>query len=82
VRQYEPVWIQLKQTGMCELSAHRAFHPRIIKAVTKEKNIDLGFKLECTETYPPIRTILYSSRSGSIIKFKLIRKPLITLESI
>jgi len=81
-RQYEPIWTQIKQTGMCEISSHRAYHRRIIKAVTKEKDLDLGYKLECSEMYPPTQAVMKSFRSGSVIKFTLVLKPLITLDSI
>jgi len=82
MRQYEPVWLEIKLNGFCNISAHRAYHKRIVKAITKEKDMDLGYKLECTEAYPPIRTLLYHKREGSIIKFRLVKKPLITLDSI
>ena len=82
MRQYTPIWYEIKINGFCDISSHRAYHRRIIKAVHKEKDLDLGYKLECTEAYPPIRTLLYSKREGSIIKFRLIKKPLITLDSI
>jgi hypothetical protein len=82
LRQYEPIWIQIKSEGYCDISTHRAYHRRVIKAVTKEKDKDLGYKLECTERYPPVQAILKSTRSGSVIKFILILKPLITIDSI
>jgi hypothetical protein len=82
MRQYEPVWIQLKSELMCEISAHKAYHRRIIKAVTKEKDMDLGFKLECTERYPPVTAVMHHRRNGSVISFYLVYKPLITLDSI
>lgn len=82
MRQYEPIWLQIKLDSHCEISAHRAFHRRIIKAVVKEKDMDLGYKLECTERYPPVQATIKTERVGSIIKFRLIIKPLITLESI
>jgi len=81
-RQYEPIWQQIKANGHCEISTHRAYHKRIIKATVKEKDMDLGYKLECTERYPPVQAVLRTSRSGSVIKFTLILKPLITLDSI
>lgn len=82
LRQYEPIWIQIKSEGYCDISTHRAYHRRVIKAVVKEKDMDLGYKLECSESYPPTIAVLRSSRSGSVIKFTLVLKPLITLDSI
>ena len=88
MRQYEPVWQAVKTNLMCDISAHRLHHRRIIKAVIKEKDMDLGFKLECSERSPPVQAILQLKRSGSIISFTInfvpIRKPrvYITLDSI
>ena len=82
LRQYQPVWNEIKLQGICKISAHRAFHKRIIKAVVKEKDLDLGYKLELSERFPPQISVLKSSRNGSVITFTLIYKPLITLDSI
>lgn len=51
-RQYQPIWNKLKNmpakeaasTGV-SLIAHRAYHARIIKAITKEKWLDYSYKL-------------------------------------
>ena len=82
MRQYTPIWNQIKTESHCEISAHRVYHRRIIKAVTKEKDMDLGYKLELSERSPPQYALLKSSRSGSIIKFSITIKPIITLDSI
>jgi hypothetical protein len=82
MRQYEQIWTNVKQESHCEISAHKAYHRRIIKAVTKEKDMDLGYKLECTERYPPVQAILKTHKTGSVIRFYIILKPLITLDSI
>lgn len=82
MRQYEMIWNEIKLEGFCKISTHRVFHKRIIKAVVKEKDLDLGFKLELSERYPPQISVLKSSRNGSVIIFTLIYKPLITLDSI
>lgn len=82
MRQYEPIWLQIKTEFKCDISTHRAYHRRVIKAVTKEKDMDLGYKLECTERDPPVQALMSSSRSGSIIKFRLTIVPLITPDTI
>lgn len=82
MRQYEPVWIEIKLQGICKISAHRAYHKRIIKAVVKEKDLDLGFKLELSERFPAQISVLRSSRNGSVITFTLIYKPLLNMDSI
>lgn len=46
MRKYQPIWIQLKKSGSCKLSAHPALHARIRKAVTKEKWMDMAYKIE------------------------------------
>jgi hypothetical protein len=71
VRQYEPIWIQIKTEFKCEISAHKAHHRRIIKAVTKEKDMDLGYKLYLSELIPPQHALMYSKSKGSIITFTL-----------
>ena len=89
LRQYEPVWIAIKKnpnppTGKfsCEISAHKAHHSRIIKAVVKEKDMDVGYKLECSEMNPPQRSRLRVTTLGSIIKFKLTLQTAITVDTI
>lgn len=44
-RKYEAVWLKVKTTGKCTVEAHPAFFARVRKAVIKEKNMDLGFKV-------------------------------------
>lgn len=44
-RLYQPIWEQLKREGKVSITANRRLHPRIIKAVIKEKWLDLGYKI-------------------------------------
>jgi hypothetical protein len=81
-RHYYPIWSQIKSVGMCEISTHPAYHRRVIKAVIKEKYKDLGYKLECTESCPPIKPKMSVTTNGSVIKFTLHIYPLITLDMI
>jgi hypothetical protein len=67
MREYEPIWIKLKQTKQVSLTANRALHARIIKAVKKEKWKDVGYKLEIE---PRIATLSHATK-GSIITFFL-----------
>lgn len=69
MRQYESAWIQLKKTGTLRIAANRALHRRIIKAIIKEKDIDLGFKLECADRF--IKAQIRYVRSTSVITFNL-----------
>lgn len=52
-RFYQPIWDKLKSMPPKEAStigvsitANRLLHPRIIKAVIKEKWMDIGFKIQ------------------------------------
>lgn len=49
MRKYEPIWIDLKKKKFVRIAAHPALHRRIIKAVIKEKDMDIGFKFELSE---------------------------------
>lgn len=44
-RLYSNIWNELKKNNTCSVAAHPLLHRRIIKAVRKEKDIDIGFKL-------------------------------------
>jgi len=48
-RHYEPIWKELKSKKKVVLSLTPLWHPRVKKAVCKEKNMDYGYKLECEE---------------------------------
>jgi hypothetical protein len=74
VRQYYPIWHKLKSMPLTEASskgvsvtANRLLHPRIIKAVVKEKWMDIEHKLEVE----PATLILYHERKGAILTFYL-----------
>jgi hypothetical protein len=74
MRQYEPIWQKLKSMPLEEaakkgvsITANRAVHKRIIKAVVKEKWLDFGYKI----SIEPRRAILLHSRSNSILTFRL-----------
>jgi hypothetical protein len=73
MRQYEPVWLELKRKRTARVTAVRNLHPRIIKAVTKEKWKDLAFKVELD---PYVATLGYTIKH-SIITFTLsLHRPL------
>lgn len=69
MRKYESAWIELKNNGTVRIAAHRSLHRRIIKAIIKEKDIDLAFKLSCAEKY--VKTAICYSRNTSVITFNL-----------
>lgn len=69
MRQYFPIWATLRETGSCIISAAPFHHRRIIKAVIKEKDMDIGFKFQCGEQFKKAR--LSYTVSGAIVTFKL-----------
>jgi hypothetical protein len=79
VRYYQSLWEKLKQDKVVSVTANRLLHPRIIKAVTKEKWMDIGYKLQIE----PRRALLSHSRTHSILTFKLeLKLDVITLQDI
>ena len=69
MRKYQPIWEQIKANGYAQVKAEPNLHARIVKAVIKEKNKDLGFKqlaLEIKKVYK-----LNITYTGSIILFSL-----------
>lgn len=69
MRRYQPIWNKLKEKGSASIAAHPLLHARIIKAVTKEKWMDDGFKLQNL----PYHYILSYTRAGGMITFHLTR---------
>jgi hypothetical protein len=74
MRAYQPIWHKLKSLPLHEaatkgvsVTANRVLHPRILKAVVKEKWLDIEYKL----TIEPHTMILYHSRKHSVITFYL-----------
>jgi hypothetical protein len=70
MRKYEPIWNKLKTDGTVSITANRLLHPRIIKAVIKEKYGDVGYKVKIE---PAIATLTYT-RSHAILTFYLTKK--------
>lgn len=69
MRTYEPAWLSLKQNLELRIAAEPAVHKRIIKAVIKEKDMDVIYKLLCDEECK--RAVLSYSRQHKMIVFKL-----------
>lgn len=67
MREYEPIWRTLKKQRTVSITANRLLHRRIIKAVTKEKWMDIEFKLQ----NDPLYAKLHVSSKASILTFTL-----------
>ena len=48
-RKYTPIWEALKRGGTVAITAPKPFHRRIIRAVIKEKYLDLEYRLLMSE---------------------------------
>jgi hypothetical protein len=66
-RQYYPIWQDLKANNTARITAPRALHRRIIKAVKKEKWMDIGYKI----SIEPRKAIISHARSGGVVTFFL-----------
>ena len=69
--EYDPIWTGLKASEkkpkQFSITANKALHPRIIKAISKRKNLDVGYKIELE----PKKALLSHSRDGSKLTFYL-----------
>ncbi len=70
MRKYAPIWNQIKKDSHCSITAHKAFHPRIIKAVIGEKYRDIGYKIICDSQSR--KAVLHHDVTGSRVRFFLI----------
>lgn len=48
-RKYEAAWKKLKEKNIIKIAAHPAVHARILKAVIKEKDMDVVYKMQMAE---------------------------------
>lgn len=78
VSKYTQVWNKIKSTGKCELVADPKLHKRIIKAVSRKKELDLKYKFQLAEAgrKERINTLI----EGTKITFTLIKS--ITVEDL
>ena len=69
MRYYQPLWEKLKKEKVVSLTANRLHHPRIIKAVSKEKWMDFAHKA----LHDKIATLSHT-RNGAVLTFRLHEK--------
>lgn len=70
MRKYQPIWEQIKLHSTVSLAAETKAHARIVKAVRKEKDIDVGWKLLLLEQ--GIKYQLHDKIEGKVITFYLV----------
>lgn len=80
MRKYEPIWIKLKAEGTASLAAQPSLHARIIKAVRKEKDEDIGWKLLNLEQ--DAKYTLFEKIEGKLVTFYLEKKIVYTVTSL
>lgn len=66
-RKYTAIWHELKKNNYCVITTHVRLHPRIVKAVTCEKNRDIAYKILKAEENKKV--ILKHIKNGAMIRF-------------
>ena len=70
-RMYEPAWLELKNSKdnpkFIRISAAAKLHPRIYKAIIKEKDMDVVYKLQLSEQEIPQRAKLRRISKGGML---------------
>lgn len=69
MRQYEAVWIALKERGSVRLAVPTPLHRRVIKAVLKEKYQDFGYRFQMMQSHTRLR--LEYECKNNVITFTL-----------
>ena len=71
LRKYQQVWNLLRDSPShrIKLSAAPNLHPRIKKAVIKEKDLDVVYKLQMADNYS--RSRLWFTSSGNVLSITL-----------
>lgn len=70
MRQYQRAWEALKEHRQVSLKAPADTHDRILRAVRKEKNNDIPYKVECSISGNSYQ--MNHKREGDIISFTLV----------
>ncbi len=70
MRRYQPIWNRIKEENSATVSIDPHMHSRLIEAVKKERQLDLGWKLLIAEENKTFK--LSISIKGNFIEFTLI----------
>lgn len=70
MRDYTPIWLDLKKNKTASVTANRLFHSRIIKAVRKEKWLDTAYRIN---VQPKMAVITFTIKF-SVLTFYLEEK--------
>lgn len=76
-RKYSPIWYELKVKGTVRITAPKPFHRRIIRAVIKEKYMDLEYHLLMSEANR--RQKLHYRTNQSVVIFNLVENRILEM---
>jgi hypothetical protein len=71
MRKYYPIWKKLKRDKKAVVVHPAHLHPRLIKAVLKERTMDTGFRLELSESNSYAKVFAESVAEKNLIIFTL-----------
>jgi len=72
MRQYQPIWEQIKHSKAATIVAPGFSHPKIIQAVMKERSADLPFRKLLRKKKIKMELIKESDEIKGTISFKLV----------
>lgn len=73
MRTYSPIWDKLKAKGTATIVSPVSNHQTIINMVQKEKNLDIAFKLSCSERHVKYKLFSKSNPQKETLTFILKR---------
>ena len=79
-RKYQPIWSNLRKDGKVKIAAPKIYHRRIIKAVMKERYMDLEYKFLIREANK--RAFIQYQSTESMIEFWIKYTPIFSLDSL
>lgn len=82
MRQYQPIWEQIKLHGRATVAADPSLHRRIIQAVRKEKWRDAGHRLLLSENGEAKKLIDEADSVKGLIVFQLVDSSGITVDDL
>lgn len=71
LRMYQSIWEQVKTNGKCVVKAYPQTHFRLKKAVIKEKDMDITFKVENEEKKHRLKISLLPGTQDTLV-FELV----------
>jgi hypothetical protein len=72
-RRYEPIWERIKSQHFCAIEVHKLIVSRTVKAVIKEKDRDVAFKManDKDKLFLAIKRIELADKKHIRIEFRL-----------